>query len=166
MKLADYKKLYVCSIKELYEKLDRELPDEKTIAILLTMENADRERLCYLDAVYRVEVMDTRDFRSFFAFNYIDGLHVKKFIEENADIGTLYVCCDSGESRSTALAAAILRYFGRSDMGIWKNPHYHPNTLVYSKQMLAFGKRVCKMRLKYLEYVNRRAFRRAHEEYE
>ena len=51
----------------------------------------------------------------------------------------LYICCAAGESRSPAIAAAILRVSGRSDRDVWMNPFYHPNILVYKTLCKAFG---------------------------
>ena len=55
---------------------------------------------------------------------------IKKFIKQN-NISELYICCDSGESRSVAIAAAIMKYYGLNDKIIWKNPHYHTNVFVF-----------------------------------
>lgn len=43
----------------------------------------------------------------------------------------IYVCCMKGGSRSPAVAAALLRGSGRSDLDVWQNPYYVPNKLVY-----------------------------------
>lgn len=55
--------------------------------------------------------------------NFIKGVdpHVK----------TVYVCCDSGMSRSSAIAAVVHRFYGISDSAIWGSPHYHPNPFVF-----------------------------------
>lgn len=62
--------------------------------------------------------------------------HAEKILaflsRENAN-GDLFVCCDSGESRSAAIAAAILRAAGQSDRIIWDSSEYHPNRLVYRR---------------------------------
>lgn len=96
-----------------------------------------------------------------FSFDYREDMDVKEFLEKQNDFGRIYVCCDSGESRSTAMAAAIMRYYGKSDKEIWTNPHYHPNLLVYKEQLYAFGIKVSKLRLSYLKYINNRALKRA-----
>lgn len=109
-----------------------------------------------LDAYYKVSVLDTEISDTSFSFNYDIGIKIKDFLEDN-NFGCLYVCCDSGESRSTAMAAAIMRYYGKSDKEIWTNHHYHPNLLVYKEQMRAFGFKVGKLRMKYLKYINNKA---------
>lgn len=72
----------------------------------------------------------------------------------NITSGTLYVCCDQGESRSTAMAAAILRFIGKDEMIIWKDPHYHPNILVYGTLCKAFGFDDSGDRLEELKQIN------------
>ena len=47
------------------------------------------------------------------------------------DIGDLFVTCEAGESRSAAIAAAIISCTG-SDEYIWNSPDYSPNKLVYT----------------------------------
>ncbi|MBQ9922183.1 MAG: hypothetical protein IJO52_08345 [Clostridia bacterium] len=164
MRITDTKELEICSAKQLYERLANELPDKKTIAIFLTNDVPKHRMLNLLDDMVYFKVWDALDIRSHFAFNYMHGLHVRGFLQKNDDFEKLYVCCDSGESRSSAMAAAILRYYGGSDRAVWKNPHYHPNTLVYTEQMEAFGFKVGKWRLKYLGYINRKALRKAIKE--
>lgn len=61
------------------------------------------------------------------------------FLGLSDNIADLYICCDSGESRSPAIAAAILTVSGLSDDCIWRNPFFVPNTLVYKKVCCAFG---------------------------
>lgn len=160
MRISGDKELYICPIKRLLVELDENLPDRKTIAILLSMEDTVHHNLGLLDSYHKVGVVDTEMEGKPFAFNYDEGLKVKEFLEVEKDFGRLYVCCDSGESRSTAMAAAIMRYYGRSDKEIWENPYYHPNLLVYRQQLGAFGIKISKFRLKYLKYVSDRAFAR------
>ena len=51
----------------------------------------------------------------------------------------LYICCDYGESRSPAVAAAVLLASGRNDQAVWGNPYYHPNAFVFRIFCQAFG---------------------------
>ena len=161
MKLSQTKEMYICPIKRLYLELDENLPDRKTIAILLSMDDVCHPNQKLLDAFHKVSVFDTEIENKPFSFNYDDGLGIKEFLEKQNDFGRIYVCCDSGESRSTAMAAAIMRYYGKSDKEIWTNPHYHPNLLVYKEQLYAFGIKVSKLRLRYLKYINNRALKKA-----
>lgn len=85
---------------------------------------------------------------------------IRKFLDQN-NINELYVCCDSGESRSTAIAAAIMQYCNRDDKIIWKNPFYHPNVLVYKILCCNLGVFMPGLRVAFRKYLNERAFRRA-----
>ena len=161
MELTKTKDLQICPIKRLYLELDENLPDRKTIAILLSMEDVWHYNLKLLDAILKVGVFDTEMKHKAFSFDYREGMDIKKFLEKQNDFGRIYVCCDSGESRSAAMAAAIMRYYGKSDKEIWTNPHYHPNLLVYKEQLYAFGIKVSKLRLSYLKYINNRALKKA-----
>jgi len=161
MRLNDKQDIRICSIKQLCLYLDKELPDRKTIAIFLTMEKTEHPNLRLLDKYLKVSVFDTEIENRAFSFNYGEGLQVKEFLEQENDFGRVYVCCDSGESRSTAMAAVILKFYGQSDEEIWTNPHYHPNRLVYKKQLNAFGIKISNIKLKYLKYVSERALKRA-----
>ena len=157
MKLSQNKKIHICPIKKLPTELDKNLPDRKTVAIMLSTEDLTYHDFGLPDAYYKANVLDTEIEGKRFSFNYEDGLKVKKFLDLHSDFERLYVCCDSGESRSTAMAAAIMRYYGKSDKEIWTNPYYHPNTLVYKEQMRAFGFKVGKIKLCYLKHLSNKA---------
>ena len=70
-------------------------------------------------------------------------------------------CCDSEESRSSAMAATLLKCYGQDEMKIWENPKYHPNTLVYKTLCQAFDIYVSDVELNSLVHVNNQAFRKA-----
>lgn len=55
--------------------------------------------------------------------NFIKGI--------DPHVNTIFVCCDSGMSRSSAIAAVVHRFYGISDSAIWDSPHYHPNPFVF-----------------------------------
>ena len=161
MKLTANREIEISSVKKLCYYLEDNLPDRKTIGIFLTVENTDYPNVRLLDNVLKIEVADTEVQERDDSFKVSDGMLVKKYLEREADFGKLYVCCDSGESRSTAMAAAIMRYFGVSDKEIWTNPMYHPNLLVYKNQLEAFGIKISKFKLKYLRYLSNKAFKTA-----
>ena len=74
------------------------------------------------------------------AFNGAHAREIIKFIRGLPECVTdLYVCCSKGGSRSTALAATILRASGRKDSAVWKNPFYTPNKLVYKRMCNELG---------------------------
>ena len=100
-----------------------------------------------------LKFLDITDARSNMAINEEQAKAVCDFAKKayKKGISDLYVCCDSGESRSAAVAAAITRFYskGRSyrfiiakeEKKIWSNPAYHPNTYVYKMVCSAFSMR-------------------------
>ena len=80
---------------------------------------------------------------------------------KDLEADVLYCCCDAGESRSPAVAAAVMRYFGLDDMQVWRNPHYHPNMLVFEMLADAMGVAVSDEEKDFRFYTNQQAFRDA-----
>lgn len=60
-----------------------------------------------------------------------------EFFKAHIGQGTILVARDNGQARSTAMAAALLRYLGKDDSYIWDDPHFRPNQLVFSRMMEA-----------------------------
>ena len=115
---------------KLYE-LPFDLPQERNAVIICTgrkneyLENYDGNKL-------DVAFLDVEDPRVVGGFRYAHARAIIRFLELLPDeVTDLYVCCSKGESRSAAVAAAILRMSGRSDDAVWENPFYCPNKLVY-----------------------------------
>ena len=73
----------------------------------------------------------------------------------------LFIVCSKGGSRSTALAAAILKASGRSDDVIWNNPFYVPNTLVYQRTCRELGIFMPFIAVKLKKWKNDRQFKKA-----
>lgn len=102
---------------------------------------------------------DITDARGRAAFNIAEAEQIATFVKMlPKELDTLFVSCDSGESRSPAMAAAITRYKALNDMHIWTNPHYHPNPLVYKKLCAAFGLPVSDKEIAKKLSINRKAF--------
>lgn len=96
------------------------------------------------------------------AFNKEIATKIKLFVSSILnEITDMYICCDGGESRSSAICAALMKFQKQDEMTIWKNPYYHPNVLVYKLLCMELGIRISKCNLRYKEYVNRNALRRA-----
>ncbi len=83
---------------------------------------------------------------------------IAEFAHDLDSVGTLYICCDSGESRSTAIAAAFYRYYGMDERQIWRNPIYHPNSLVYQLQCKALGCPSSRYHRKRMVKMNKKVF--------
>jgi len=76
-------------------------------------------------------------------------------------ITDLFICCDGGDSRSPAIAAAIQRFLGKDDRAVWENPFYTPNILVYYRMCRAFGISVSWEEVMKLRQLNEETYREA-----
>ncbi len=151
--------IMICPVKKLYMiATDADLGDVAVLAVSSYGVDTEKLRGCRrVSAHFFHDVTSgagafTADIAAEIA-DYICGLP--------ADIDSLFVCCDSGESRSSAMAAAILRWRGESDMDIWMAPRYHPNPLVYKTLCSAFGIKVSEAELRELLAINAAALKRA-----
>ena len=125
-------------IKWLYYNLETD--GGKAVAIIASSYNVRENKLSQLHSSLILSFDDIPQSNQLTSFNKTLAKDIHSFVDNlPADMDILYVCCDSGESRSSAMAAAIMRYFGEDDMQIWKNPHYHPNPLVYNLLCEEFG---------------------------
>ncbi len=117
-----------------------DLPLEKCAAIICTIRTNP-----YIDNEFKenkllLDFLDVEDETMDRAFNRIHAGMIINFINNLPDeVSDLYVCCSKGGSRSPACAAALLRMSGRSDMDVWQNPFYTPNTLVYKTLCREYG---------------------------
>ncbi len=153
-------RIEVCPIKILYEKLKDVRC--KSAAIITSSYDVDLQKLEAIDDKIIFSFADTKEKKHPQAFRKIYAEKIKEFLENlSGDIQTLYVCCDSGESRSTAMAAAITRYIKGDEMKIWKNPKYHPNPLVFCVLTRVLGVEVTPVELKYREWLNQQALKNA-----
>lgn len=81
-----------------------------------------------------------------------------KRVENDPTITGIYSVCDGGQSRSAGIAAAVVRYLGGEDLGIWDSPHYKPNPLVYRLTCEALGIEVTDEDMTYLVEINEKTF--------
>ena len=81
-----------------------------------------------------------------------------KRVESDLDVEHIYSACDGGQSRSAGIGAAIVRYLGGEDLGIWDSPHYKPNPLVYRLTCEALGIEVTDEDVTYLVEINEKTF--------
>ena len=147
--------------KALCMLLQQEVPNCKTIGIFLTANAQGREEWRFLDDVLILDVQDILDPKNPNTFQRAHAREVLRFLQKNKDSGRICVCCDSGQSRSAATAAAIIRHFGGDDIHIWKNPRYKPNTLVYQRLLDAFGIEAPPEDIHFLRELNEKAFHNA-----
>ncbi len=87
---------------------------------------------------------------------------VSYYDDISEDCEMLFVVCDAGQSRSAAIAAAILKVEGQDNIEpIWANPKYQPNPHVYRTMCQAFGIQISNLALKRLSGINTKAYRQA-----
>lgn len=92
------------------------------------------------------------------AFKEEDAKRILKHIE-NTNKKNIIVACDCGISRSAAVGAAILRKY-KQDGRIWRSAQYTPNILIYDTLCKEQGIKNNKIYLKYLKYINKKAFKK------
>ena len=123
--------IMICPIKRLYGLAqDGDMSDVSVLAVSSYPIETDR-----LDGFHSALCLSFDDItlsESPSALTYETAMNIARYVKNLPPrLDTLFCCCDSGELRSSAMAAAILRYNGGDEMKIWRNPRYHPNPLVY-----------------------------------
>ena len=153
-------KYYICPNKRFLGFLDS-LNKEKTAAILCSSYEIDVKKLEKFPnklVFYFDDVCEVRNN----AFNKDIATKIKLFVSSlSSEITNMYICCDSGESRSSAICAALMKLQKQNEMTIWKNPYYHPNIFVYKLLCNELGIKVSRLGLMYRDYVNKNALRKA-----
>ena len=123
--------LAITAFNPKYYDLPFDLPQERN-AIIVCTGRENRYMNNYPGNKLMMGFLDVEDPRVSGAFQYIHAEAIIRYINRLPDeVTDLYVCCSKGQSRSAAVAAALLRMSGRSDDPVWLNPYYNPNTLVY-----------------------------------
>lgn len=147
--------IHIMPVKQL---LSLDLPSTGAAAIISTSAAPDTSRFpCpYLLAEY----LDL-DYDSPRSFSPEQAAGFAGFIRQLDRTTELYICCDAGESRSPAIAAATERWLCRSDRYIWESPRYHPNALCFCRMLEAFGLSITDEALDMLIQTNRMAFKNA-----
>ena len=149
--------IIICPIKQLYQYAeDGDMSDVAVLAV--SSYDINEDRLKGFGRSLCLNFADVTDGAESSAFKKGIADEIAAYVKDlPAQLDTLFVCCDSGESRSTAMSAAIMRYNGMDEMLIWKNPHYHPNTLVYSMLCDALGVPVSKVELQAKHWTSEKA---------
>ncbi len=153
--------IQICPIKKLYN-IAAQADLSEVAALVVSSYDIDLPKLsgCYKVSAHQFQDISNKNANG--SFNMRTAEIIKKFVLELPNnLDTLFVCCDSGKSRSSAMAAAISRYFGVDEMKIWKNPLYHPNPLVYKILCQAFDMYIPDVELNSLLHINNQAFNEA-----
>ena len=104
--------------------------DDEGISFVLCTSN---DNICFPDRenILLLKFIDSEDAHHPFAFNTKLAERIKHFLLSIPDMNDLFICCDNGESRSSAIAAAILLSTNQSDSDVWDCIEYHPNIHVF-----------------------------------
>lgn len=152
----------ICALKGLYQLLRQNRVDrERSCAVIVATETPLRPELtggmecCYApfdDVTEGSGRMTDRVARK-----------IAGFAAQAAEkYERMYICCDAGESRSAAIAAALLRWAQADDCAdIWMQAKYHPNPHVYRTMCRALGIPVTEAEVCALIETNRNAFEAA-----
>ncbi len=104
---------------------------------------------------------DTENFNHPMRFRDSHAEQIVTFLSKENANEDLFVCCDSGESRSSAIAAAIQLAVGHDDRYIWDCVDYHPNQLVFEALCQKLGVNISKQAIKSRKEINNSALEKA-----
>ena len=117
-----------------YYDLEIEPTDESRVVAILSLEFMDADRPGDNDVYGNPTTVDD-------LMSDEDAKTVVDFVERYKDKRIL-VHCDAGISRSSAVAAAILKHYTGDDSMIFDSRWYNPNRWVYRKVLEAFESEV------------------------
>ena len=147
----------ICSIKQLLAAREH-LEHISTVATIL----CSSRKICptqfgWLQDTLPLIFQDTENEHNPKSFSPEMASRVKAFVDSLSHISVLFICCDSGESRSAAIAAATYRYLHKDEMIVWRDPHFQPNRLVYRLMCQSYGIPLSKFQLSRRARINRKA---------
>ncbi len=153
--------IQICPVRKLYD-IAAEADLSECAAIVVSSYEIKEENLSGLKCLLTMNFDDVATRNHINAFNDEQADQMQAFVDclpESLD--TLFICCDSGESRSPAIAAAIMEHKGLDHMAIWKNPKYHPNLHVCAMLRTSFDIAEVEEEVKKWAEENEKAFRNA-----
>ena len=131
-------RIHIYPIKGLTEDM---LGDTTHSALIACSSRVSRlAKALFADNFCAVHFLDTIDQDVEGAIKREHADTIKDFLFNlSEEITDLYISCDGGDSRSPAIAAAVMRLIGRDERRVWRNPYYTPNILVYFVLCESFG---------------------------
>lgn len=158
------KEINICSLKELkYLLREGKIDVNSSYALISSSYPLDMPELSHMR--YSFECYDDIDFDSLGRVFSVEAANrFSKAIKENDNIQHFWCVCDGGVSRSAAVAASILRFWGRCQDEIdliWNDSRKAPNVWVYRIMCNSLGVPVGDANLDLLIYTNRSAIRTA-----
>ena len=154
--------IHIIPIKKLYTLLE-EASIDHSVAVIVSSEEIDSQKI---PIPYIVEYFDDIDREiSGRSMTLEQASRYAQFITGlNNSVSHIYCCCQSAQSRSTAIASALYKYYGENTLAyssIWKDLKYSPNPCVFLLLCEALG-----VSFEYVEFdalieANRQAIRKA-----
>lgn len=152
-------KVKTCAIKQLNDVIR----DKNTCAVIICSSYSSREEY-KKDFRYSLflnfdDIIDENKDR---CFSFEMAKQVAEFIAslDSNNVTDICFCCDSGRSRSTAMAAAYLRRLKDNEYVYWENPIYNLNLLVYRLMSKVFDVPVSRFGLVHRVRKNSRALKK------
>lgn len=91
------------------------------------------ERLFQI-AINDIDIEVLEDYGLTFETYFTEADELAEFIVSANEDGLDIICqCEYGQSRSAACAAAILEYFEKNGISIFRDYRYYPNQLIFNK---------------------------------
>ena len=119
--------------------MDSRFPDDAVIAITSEID-ADSGGFDHFISHLELVFLDTEEQDHPDSMQSDHAQQIVDFINSlDTKVETLFVSCNAGVSRSSAIAAAIIRAQGLDDSEIWANLDYSPNIHCYRMVLAAFG---------------------------
>ena len=128
--------IHICPVKKFYLQVAEMKDPSGVAAVLCTTGSMDPLKIADIPYLH-VSFADVTDESRPDAFRIEQAKQIRAFLENQKEAAELFSCCDSGKSRSAALASALMHYSEQDEMRIWRNIRYHPNSLVYYLQSIA-----------------------------
>lgn len=145
--------IIICPIRAVLRELDDPNTDFIICSTELQMEKS------YPSNVLLLPFADTEDEKHPLAFSAEQAEGAAAFFCRDGHNQDITVCCDAGESRSAAMAAALMLSDGQSDEDIWGSAEYHPNTLVFRLMCHELGVQVGQEDIEQRKALNDKAIR-------
>lgn len=153
--------IHILAVKAFNPKrfeLPFDLPQERN-AIIICTDQENEYLKNYEGNKLDVAFLDIEDTRVKGAFEEAHAKAIITFINMlPEEVTDLYICCSEGQSRSAAVAAALLRMSGRSDDPVWLNPYNTPNTLVYYRLCKQAGIDITPEDVQFRKEQNKKAY--------
>lgn len=156
------KEIKIYSLKQFYQVIrDPSFDRKNSVALISSSYPVDENRLHgiqYVSCEY-----DDLDYQVL--GRVMTDVHARKFARFvtscDDSVSTFYCVCDGGCRRSSAVGAALYRFFNLEEveMKIWMDPRFEPNVWVYRLMCDALGCPIGDNDLDIRIYANRTAIR-------